>query len=171
MYCPCRLLETHHIECPWCGAELEKEQQYCSKCNNELMQFEDDKKFQTKPELKSLGIWNFVYVALCTIAIVQVLYGFYLYSKLDVTNYWGGFPYYLTYAITQGSIHLLCLIISVVCILKRLRFVPKIIIIFEVVYLIFMLISYYVSKVTPVQNVNYIWLILGRSSKIIWISY
>ncbi|WP_425262362.1 DUF2569 family protein [Paenibacillus pectinilyticus] len=111
---------------------------------------------------------------MCTIASVQILQGFYMYTKLDVayyTHYWSGYPHYLTYAITQSSIQLLCLIISVICILKRFRFVPKMIIIFEVVYLIFLLISYYVAQVTPLQNITYLWLTVGLTSKIIWVLY
>lgn len=167
-------LETHPIECPWCSTKLELDQPFCPTCNNEAMKFEEDKNLNSTPEPAPLGLWNFVYISLCVIAIAQILQGYYLFTKLDVSYYtevWSGYPYYLVYAIIQSTIHLLCLLISIICILKRFKFVPTLIITFEIVYLIFMFVSFYLEKVTPLQNVNYIWLAIGLSSKIIWMLY
>jgi predicted nucleic acid-binding Zn ribbon protein len=155
------LEESQIRECPWCGTKLEMEHKYCIECKNEIMEFHDLGQ-ENMAESLPVGGLLMVYAAACCISIALILINYFGLVRYGISNY--NWSKYTVFVAVYNCIHLFFLIASIKMIFGKKRLVPKLIVGFEILNLLSLLISFYLS-----DDISHKALIMGASIKGAWI--
>ncbi|MEW9699115.1 DUF2569 family protein [Paenibacillus sp. SI8] len=152
--------ESQLMECPWCEAKLEFGMKHCPECEHEIVEF-DSKQDEIVESPPIRGVLM-LYVATCVIGIFLILYNYLVIIRNGISSYnWSAFS---TFIAIFNLLHLFTLIASTLLIFKKRKFVPKLIVGFEILNLVALVISFYYSSQLSQKS-----LMMGASIKVVWI--
>lgn len=149
------------IECPWCESKIESEISHCPECKKEIIGFDSSRQDEIV-ESPPIGGLLMLYAATCVIGIFFIMYNYLVTVKHGISVYnWTNYSIFLA---VYNIIHLFILIASILLIFKKNKFVPKLIVGFEVLNLVSLAISYYLSS-----QLSHKALIMGATIKVVWV--
>ncbi|MEC0225900.1 DUF2569 family protein [Paenibacillus alba] len=151
--------EAHMIECPWCEVKLESGMKHCPECENEIVEFESEDSIDSIP----IRGWLLFYNATCIISIFFICYSYYLIIRVGIANV--EWTKQLIFLSSYNIVHLICLIASLLLIMSKKKYVPKVIVGLEIINLIPFGVNFFMSYESAVQSS----LMTGVSIKVIWI--
>jgi hypothetical protein len=154
------LKESQRFECPWCEAKLEPEISHCPACENEIIDF--DSRQDEIVESPPIGGLLMFYAATCVISIFLIMYNYLVILRYGISVY--NWTTYSAFIAIYNFIDLFILIVTIVLIFKKRRFVPKVIIGFEGLNLVSLAISYFLANDLPQKA-----LIIGATIKVVWL--
>ncbi|MDQ0885926.1 hypothetical protein QFZ81_001014 [Paenibacillus sp. V4I9] len=152
--------ESHMIECPWCEAKLESGIKHCPKCENEIIDF--DSRQNEIVESSPVGGLLMLYAATCVISIFLIMYNYVVILRYGISVH--NWTSYSAFIAIYNFIHLFILIVTILLIFKKRKFVPKLIVGFEVLNLVSLAISYFLANDLPQKA-----LIMGATIKVVWL--